>query len=290
MLKIIISIFILSACANVTEPQTTMDPKKESYWYAGEAEITSFKLKQARYGEIREGNAVMIFVTEPFSKKSMTKADRPSENDPSVLKLNHTKNFNTGIYPYSMMTSSFVPFNEGKHSLKITSSSQEWCGHTFMELENKSKFEIETRSYFEGETGEINLSKEYLEDDIWSLIRLRPESLAEGTGKMIPSFFYLRMSHAETKAYNCTMKKSKLDDGTSSYEINYPELERTMVINYETEFPHKILGWNETHFSGFGSGKKKMVTSGERIKTIKSAYWGKNGNKDEFLRGELGLR
>jgi hypothetical protein len=39
----------------------------EKYWFNGEAELSSFQLTQARYGELREGKAVMIFVTEPFS-------------------------------------------------------------------------------------------------------------------------------------------------------------------------------------------------------------------------------
>jgi len=287
MLKIMLSILILGACANNPQEETIMDPKLEKYWYGGEAEISGYQLNQARYGEMREGTSVMVFVTEPFSKSSMTKADNPTGKDPSVLKLNHTKNFNTGIYPYSMMTSSFVPFNDGKHSLKISSSSQEWCGHTFMELENKNKFEIETRSYFEGESGKISLSKDYLEDDIWSLIRLRPEDLPEGSTKMIPSFFFLRMSHQETKAYVCNASKSTIDGNTSGYTLDYPELGRTMLIKYETAFPHKILGWEETHFSGFGSKRQKMVTTGERINTIKSAYWGKNSNADQYLNEEL---
>ena len=41
----------------------------KTYWYNSEAEITSYNLKQARYGEIHEGKAALIFVTEPFSKK-----------------------------------------------------------------------------------------------------------------------------------------------------------------------------------------------------------------------------
>jgi len=209
-----------------------------------------------------------------------------TQSDPSVLKLNHTKNFNTGIYPYSMMTSSFFPFTDGDHSLKITSSSQEWCGHTFMELENKNKFEIETRSYFEGESGSKSLSKDILEDDVWSMIRLRPEELPEGKINVIPSFFYLRMSHQDTKAYECIATKI-IDDKVGSYELNYPELERNLVIYFESSFPYEILSWNETHFSGFGNNKKKMATSGERIKTIKSAYWQQNSNAHDYLHEDL---
>ena len=32
-----------------------------AYWYAGKAEITSYSLQQARYGELRDGHAVLIF-------------------------------------------------------------------------------------------------------------------------------------------------------------------------------------------------------------------------------------
>ena len=289
------SIFILAmisfACSNpeITKEETNMDPKQKEYWYGGEAEITSYKLVQARYGELREGTSVMVFVTEPFSKKSMTKADRSSDSNVPVLKLNQTKNFITGIYPYSMMTSSFLPFDKGDHSLKISSSSQEWCGHSFMELENSGKFNIETRSYFEGESGKTSLSKSYLEDDIWSLIRLRPESLPTGQTEMIPSFFYIRLAHIPTKAYKANAKNMVHDNGTSSYVIEYPELDRSLAIEYETAFPHKIISWNESYMDGFGSNKVKLNTTGTAIKTIKSAYWGQHSNSDEGLRTELGL-
>ncbi|MFT7421050.1 MAG: hypothetical protein ACI9QN_001976, partial [Arcticibacterium sp.] len=118
-----------------------MNPAEKAYWYAGDAEITSYSLEQARYGEMHEGKAVLIFVTEPFSKKSWTKADNPKSKDLPALKLNFTKEFSTGIYPYSLMTSTFYPVDGSSGSLKISSSSQEWCGHTFRELKNKAKFE-----------------------------------------------------------------------------------------------------------------------------------------------------
>ena len=41
----------------------------KDYWYEGKAEITTYKLDQARYGEIHNGRSVLIYVTEHFSKK-----------------------------------------------------------------------------------------------------------------------------------------------------------------------------------------------------------------------------
>ena len=50
---------------------------------------------------------VLIFVTEDFSASKQVKLDRP-EKVPSdavkVLKLNATRKFNTGIYPYSILS------------------------------------------------------------------------------------------------------------------------------------------------------------------------------------------
>ena len=286
------------ACAANSEKESSTSPSKterklsdkaKAYWYSGGAEITSYKLTQSRYGELREGEAVTVFVTEPFSPKSNTKADSPSKDNVNVLKLNFTKRFNTGIYPYSMMNSTFYPVSDGEHSLKASTSIQEWCGHVFMELQNKKNFEMINHSYFEGESFVSSINKAALEDDIWSQIRLHPESL-KSTTKMIPSFFYLRLMHKEAKAYVCEMTQEENKDQTRVVTINYPELERTLKIRYSSDSPHSILSWTETYPDGYGTNKKMMETSGEMIKTIRSEYWNKKSNADEKLREELGLK
>lgn len=273
-----------------TKSPQPVDLQSKKYWYSGEAEISSYNLTQARYGELHEGQAVMIFVTEPFSPERMVKADYPVDEDVSVLKLNFTKNFNTGIYPYSMMQSTFFPFENGTHSLKISASSQEWCGHTYMELQNKKNFEIEVKSYFENESGSESISNNLLEDDIWSMIRLHPEDLPEGNSKMIPSFFDMILRHRNTEALPCTLTKGTVSKDVSSYTIDYSSSDRMLVINYQTTFPHKILGWEETIYSGYGSGRKKLTTIAELQKSIKSAYWTQNKVADGYLREEMGLR
>lgn len=291
MIAILALAFFAVNCTETSTdpPQKKIDPEIEKYWFNGEAEITSYKLSQARYGEMREGNAVMVFVTEPFSQKSMTKADRPTSDDPSVLKLNFTKNFNTGIYPYSLMNSSFFPVETGNHSLKVSSSSQEWCGHSYMELQNNNKFDISCASYFEGENEKTSLAKDFLEDDVWSMIRLRPTDLPNGNFKMIPSFFYIRLAHIKTTAYNCTASTIDNNDGTKNYILEYPDLDRKLSITFDSAFPHNIKSWEETYMDGYGANRKKLSTTGTAIKTIKSAYWSKNSNKDASLRAELGL-
>jgi hypothetical protein len=76
------------------------DSKFKDYWYQGKAEITSYKLTQARYGGIYKGTAVNIFVTEDFLPEKQVKADAKNKANIPILKLNSTKNFVTGILSY----------------------------------------------------------------------------------------------------------------------------------------------------------------------------------------------
>ncbi len=257
----------------------------KDYWYAGEAEITSYKLEQARYGEMRDGNAVLIYVTEDFLPEEQVKADRQNETNIPVLKLNTTKNFNTGIYPYSVMTSTFYPvFNEG-HAIKVSNSMQEWCGHVYAQLNNRAQFEVMSHSYFEGEADQdLKLDKAILENELWNQLRMDPKKLPTGNVPIIPSLEYVRMKHVPLKAYTA---QAVLTEGT--YTLDFPDLNRKLVIHFNNAFPYTIESWEETFKSGFGSRAKELTTKATRIKTIKSPYWGKNSNADEGLRTDLGL-
>ncbi len=281
------------ACSSKTQHQEQTQKSLETfqqYWYSGKAEISSYELEQARYGEIHKGTSSLIFVTEPFSPQKFVKSDQQKDTDIPVLKLNRTKKFTTGIYPYSMMTSTFLPVEKNtQHSLKVSSSSQEWCGHTYMEMKNKDSFEFNIISYFENESKKVSLNKSLLEDDFWTKLRISPNDLPKGKHQVIPSFFYLRLMHQELKAYECIMKHSKKNKVTSTYHLYYPTLQRDLQIDYETNFPHKILGWQETYYSGFGSSRKKLTTTAKHLKTLKTDYWNKHSVHDSHLRKELKL-
>ncbi|WP_016988157.1 hypothetical protein [Flavobacterium sp. ACAM 123] len=264
-------------------------PDFEKYWFNGEAELSSFQLTQARYGELREGKAVMIFVTEPFSTTKLVKVDQPKDKDVSVLKLNFTKNFATGIYPYSMMTSSFLPIYENQHALKLTTSIQEWCGHVFVQLENQDAFEIQLHSYFESDGEQkLTLPKGHLEDEIWSLIRMSPEKLPLGDLKMMPSFFYLRLTHQKMEFQNVIASIEQQQNSTSCYTLDYKKLNRKMKIYFENKFPYRIMKFEESYPDGFEK-KQILTTTGLLIKSIRSPYWEKNGVIDTHLNKEMGL-
>ncbi|MDX1438650.1 MAG: hypothetical protein R3284_01990 [Rubricoccaceae bacterium] len=263
------------------------------YWYQGLAEITSYDLEQARYGEIRQGVAVLIFVTEPFSPSKQVKLDVAGEvgtDEVTVLKLNHTRNFVTGIYPYSMMTSSFLPISEGPMPLKVTATSQEWCGHTFTQLNRTSEgYRARLFSYFESEGDQdLELADVMLEDGLWSLIRINPDALPTGEIQLVPSAVYQRMSHTEIRPYTATATLSDREDGRE-YRIHYPDVDRTLSIFFSANHPFEISGWEETRRSGFGEGRQMLTTRAIFRAREMLAYWQLNGTEDIHYRERLGL-
>ena len=268
---------------------TSLSSEFKEYWYAGEAEITSYKLEQARYGELREGKAVLIFVTEPFLADKQVKADRNSPDNIPVLKLNSTKKYLTGIYPYSIMSSSFYPVKDNQHAIKISSSIQEWCGHVYSQLNNREVFEYESHSYFEGEADqEFKMEKNILENELWNKLRINPNGLPLGELEIIPSLEYLRVAHKKIEPYKAVASVME-KDGISSYAITYPELDRTLTINFSTAFPHSIESWTDEFKSGYGSNAKILTSRATKISAIKTPYWRQNGNKDMILRDRLGI-
>ncbi len=299
-------VILLSSCKEKPESNSdtlamstteikTEAPKKElseefkDYWYNGTAEITSYNLEQARYGEMRAGSAVLIYVTEPFLPGAQVKADNSNKSNVPVLKLNTTKNYITGIYPYSIMTTSFYPVHDNQHALKVSFSAQEWCGHVYAQLNNKDDFEIMSHSYFESE-GDQNyqIKKAVLENEIWNKIRVNPKNLPIGEINMIPSLEFIRTTHEEFKAYKAITSLTE-KDGINTYEINYPQLERTLKIMFENKFPYVIESWTDTFHDGFGDNKKVLTSKATRINRITTPYWQQKSNKDLSLRDSLGL-
>jgi len=290
------SLFLMLGCQAQSQEDVSSIPLSNdfnNYWYAGKAEIASYDLEQSRYGEIHKGHAVLIFVTEDLSKSKQVKLDYPQraqKDKIGVLKLNFTKKFNTGIYPYSMMQSVFTPVDRNSHpnSLKTTMSSQEWCGHTFTQLNlKKDMFAINSYSYFEQEGDkQSDLDKTLLEDEIWNLIRLDYKGLPVGDIEIIPGIFHSRLLH---QTLNKTIANASLsEDGTAmTYLLDYPKEGRSLSITFEKVFPHKILSWQET---AKGLGGKTLTTKATLKKTLHTDYWSKNKNKYKYLRDSLGLK
>ena len=294
----------IAACFITSCEQNSKPPSEEfkRTWYAGKAELTSYAVQQARYGEIRKADVVIIFVSEDFSPEKFVKLDEPEKNGNKVrvLKMNMTKKFITGIYPYAMMLSVFTPVSQdGKgKTLKVACSSQEWCGQSFSQLLLKGNYyNWQLHSYFEKE-GEQDKKRDavLLEDELWNRIRINPASLPQGKFLVLPGLLWQRLSHTDEKAEEATLTLSKADtffikDSVAQmYTIYYPAAQRTLQIYFRADLSHEILGWLESYPDGIGKDKKILTTKSVRKKTIFLDYWKHNTIADSAYRDSLQLK
>lgn len=257
-------------------------------YFSGKAEVSTYNLGKARYNNIHPGESVLIFVTEPFLTKEQVKADNPSENNSvSVLKMNRLDRFTTGIYDYSIFTSVFTPTNkfDPTFPLKITMSSQDWCGLSFMQVNNKNGFDYMLRSYFESEgdtTTHLNYS--YLEDNIFNIARIDTTLLPIGEFDIVPSMSYLRLAHIELKSYKAKGSLAILENQVV-YVYDIPELKREVRIFMNPENHFQIVRWEETYPTVFDGKLRKSVYTLKSSRRI--PYWELNESGDVHWRDSL---
>ncbi|MEM7134956.1 MAG: septum formation inhibitor Maf [Myxococcota bacterium] len=266
-------------------------PTFDKYWYQGRAELTRYALKQHRYGDTHDGDAVLVFVTEPFLPGLQVKQEHGDAKDSvSVLKLNAYRRFYTGIYPYTVMTSSFTPAHRaGAPTLKVTNTVQEWCGQTFTQVNRRaSGLQLSSYSYKQDEGDrKLKLADAKLEDGLWAQIRIDPTTIVEGEQELVPGLDYLVMRHKALRAYPAIVKRTEgatteLVAGTfDSVEIEYPPLGRTLTIFYEAEFPFAIVAWDES------VGPQR--TTAVRTNAIIDDYWNHAAPGDVAYRESLGV-
>lgn len=302
---------LLLACQPAEKAEDTTAPKAkkvvlkepinnklDQYWYQGKAEISRYELQQNRYADVHPGEAIMIFVTEDFLTDKQVKNDRyQNPNSVAVLKNNRIRKFPTGIYDYSMMTSVFTPVNSSAYTetLKITHSSQEWCGHTFMQLNRRDeKFDITLRSYFESE-GDVKQEVELavLEDDLFNRIRINPNDLPKGQIKMYPSMNIARLRHLPYQAFSAevSLEDYQGNDFTGEnlkvYRVAFPSLRRTLEIVFQAEAPYYIEGWKDSYPSAFD--RRPRTTIAKRTHSVLEPYWQQNALEDMAKRKALGM-
>ena len=265
------------------------------YWYQGKAELSRYALEQERYGEIRQGDAVLIFVTEDFWSDKQVKYESGPRTDAvvSTLKMNMTRKFWTGIYPYSIMTSVFSPVGaQADGPLKVSGTTQEWCGHTFSQLNqvDGESYRFLQFSYFQEEGDRKSSIKGGIpEDGLWTQLRLDPQALPVGDLYLIPALHFLRLKHKAPDPQKATAKLSTLSNPEYGegeliqYEVQYRDLGRRLKIVADSAFPHVIRYWEET------MGSDGMVTRAKLTHQVRNNYWSLHSEADSGLRKTLGL-
>ncbi|MBI3181077.1 MAG: hypothetical protein HYZ28_02925 [Myxococcales bacterium] len=279
-------------------------------WSDSKAELSSYRLVQPRYGQPRQGHAVMVWVAEPFSPSKLVKPDLPGKDALTVMKLNFIRRFRTGIYDYSLMTSVFAPFGSAAplgagRPLKVTFSSQDWCGQVFHQLEPRGDgLHGHWRSYFESEASGsevVPLTEDsVLEDELWHRLRGLTRELEPGKYRLVPSAQAVRMSHAPMVPGELEVRRAAAPPVTvpaGTFEVVRWDLSlrwgrdgrqaQKRTVWTERAAPHRIVAW-EGEVPGF-RGNEPAKERGELLASIRDAYWEHHGLEHEPLRGRLRL-
>jgi hypothetical protein len=270
------------------------DEPFQTYWFSGKAELTSYDLRQVQYGQANPGEAVLVFVTEDFrtDKQVKLESDQRDKATP-VLKLNQVRKFVTGIYDYSAMTSVFMPLDTRlfPHALKVTASTQEWCGHTYQQLNLRGRrYHLTHHSYFEKEADqETTFDRAWLEDELWTRLRLSPETLPTGDLEVVPSLFFSRLKHRTPQPERATAARRDTTfagQNVGVYTLGYPGLQRRVELFFEKTAPFRILGWEETTVEK----GHPLTTHATRRQTLVTDYWKQHRPEGKALRDRLKIQ
>lgn len=272
-------------------------------WGDGFAEVSTYELVMPRYGEPRDGESIMIFVSETFSDSQRVKADpgrHPKADEFPVMKLNWQKNFQTGIYDYSEMLSSFLGIGAigGRPPgtlTKLTFSRQEWCGQMFAQaLFDPSRIRVSGSSYFDGDADlsqTLALQPEGISEDglaFWARGMAAP-FLKPGESRDVPFLTSLRSARDAHQPLawsrinltrNATLQKLETPAGEFEVETFSAQLAngKGFVFFVEKDSPYRIIRWQ------FTSGEAAELIASERVK-----YWELNRPGGEVALRSLGL-
>lgn len=269
-------------------------------WGDGQAEVAGYDLTIPRYDEPRRGVAITIFVTEPFSNSLRVKADpgkHPASDVFPVLKLNLIKDFQTGVYDYHDMLSSFLalaPVN-GRPAGTLTKaaySRQEWCGHTFqMALFDQSKVRVTRHSYFDGEAdqrAELPHLPNSLADDavmFWARGYAEPR-INPGEQRSVQYLTSSEHGQGSLEWKQALIKRSPvaMKINLEGQAVDAEKVTVQIIDGVKKEFTverggqRRILGWE------FSNGEKATLLKSARLK-----YWEMQKRGMEGALRQLGL-
>jgi hypothetical protein len=268
------------------------------HWGDGRAEVAAYTLTIPRYGQARDGEVVLVTVTEDFDPAQSVKSERRRSTSVPVLKLNEVRDFQTGVYDYNGLTSVFVPLT-GRvplgQPLKVSFSLQEWCGHAYEQLVRGDDGYARTlHSYFDGEANQqarLDTPAGGVVEDAMPLLArgLAGALVAPGASREVPwlrSRLRDRMDHRTaswtTATLGLTADASRVTVPAGSFEVRTLSAEvadgRELTWQVEVAAPHRLIRWS--HSDG---------EVGELTGVSREPYWNQHGNGQESKRAELGL-
>jgi hypothetical protein len=304
---------VLLGCGGPSEPGPDLSSATygDAFWKAwgdGNAELSTYDLTYARYGEPRQGLAVAIFVTETFAVDPRVKSEDPrraAADTFPVLKLNLVQDFATGIYDYNVMTSAFVALADSRaggagRPTKLSFSSQEWCGQVYSQLVmDTDSARFAGHSYFDGEAdaaATIDWPRDGVAEDtllVWARGLAAP-LLQPGEERSVPllrSLEVSRMEHHPLRWEPAMLSRASM---TERIEVPAGQFE---VVRYEARVaaPGGEPGRHWTLWVEVPPPQRVVVWERERgaraelVASRRLPYWKLNGTDGVRHLAELGL-
>ncbi len=282
-----------AAAGDSPRPGMAVGPDFWAHWSDGKAELNGYALQQPRYGELRSGEVVLIFVTEDFDQAGAVKSDRGGPGTVPVLKLNEARDFQTGLYDYNAMTSVFVPLDGSLPPgvpAKVSFSMQEWCGHVWDQLvigEEGARHVLHSYFQSEGERSETLPVPEpaVFADALPIVVRGLGAALDDGQRLQVaPRLIDLRLRHIELDWSAVNVQRSGptsrvVPAGTFLVEtVELRSADAWTRFHVEVASPHRLVGWERS------DGETAWLTG-----SVRRPYWQLSGEGRETLRTELGL-
>lgn len=293
---------LCALCCHIVLPEVLCAQTGEDfweYWGDGKAEVSSYEVEIPRYDIQRSGYDALIFVTEDFDSRRQVKTDSKQASTVPVLKLNHVRRFQTGVYDYAMMLSVFYPVNvllksELVAPLKSTLAVTEWCGNYFEQLNRQGSVVTRLhRSYFESEGDgqeSIGYSRGTLfEDDLLIRIRELTQPFSAGTYPIITSSFYGRLQQFIPARTSARVERSVMPaqdtvfgkHSVIRYRIQIDE--RSFTADVLDAEGRQVLRWQRT----FKIDTTEYVERARLLKTERMPYWQLQGATGKTARSKL---
>lgn len=297
-------VLVILVLARLRPVSPTQNTGFDAVWHDGRAELDGYRYSIVRYGHPRKGQAVTIYVTEPWSESKRVKvedASRDTADTFDVLKLNLVRDFQTGIYDYNTMVSVFTRTAD-LSPVELSLSSAEWCGHVYHKLRFQADgLQEDLWSYFEDESRSRRLESPadgVVEDALFILLRgLKGDYLSPGEKRTVP--------------YLSGMLEDRLRHGT--LEWTTAEISRSAEpaavqvpaasVRNATLYVVQVSGGRTGRFWVEPLGRKRIVKwtwtgpgqdaeaseTGELVGTLREAYWKLNGPGNEKYLRRLGI-
>lgn len=272
-------------------------------WGDGRGELAGYDLDTPRYGAIRHGTAVTIFVTETFSNSRRVKSDpgrHPARDEFPAMKLNLVQDFPTGIYDYNLLTSAFValaPVNARPAGAptKVSFSAQEWCGHAYAQVLFDVRYaRFTSHSYFDAEadtTSALEVPNAAASEDallMWAR-GFSPPVIAPGDSAERPllgSLRAVRLLHQPLAVHRAVFHRAASTEritvpaGTFDADVSTVRVEggRTWTFWTERDSSRRVLQW------ACSDGERARLLGSDRL-----AYWKLNAPGGERYLPQLGL-